>query len=92
MAAVKQAKASVLTINGGSSSIKFALFEAGDSLRRILEGGIERIGLPEARALGLGTASEERNSGQATKAVHVVSLATTANESEIQRTKGLLLC
>jgi acetate kinase len=38
----------VLTINGGSSSIKFALFEAGDSLRRILEGGIERIGLPEA--------------------------------------------
>ena len=38
----------ILTINGGSSSIKFALFEAGDALRRILEGGIERIGLPEA--------------------------------------------
>ncbi|MFZ0759607.1 MAG: acetate/propionate family kinase [Candidatus Sulfotelmatobacter sp.] len=38
----------ILTINGGSSSIKFALFEAGDSLRRILDGGIERIGLPEA--------------------------------------------
>ena len=38
----------ILTINGGSSSIKFALFEAGDSLRRILEGGIERIGLPGA--------------------------------------------
>ncbi len=38
----------VLTINGGSSSIKFALFEAGDSLRRILGGGIERIGRPEA--------------------------------------------
>ncbi len=38
----------ILTINGGSSSIKFALFEAGNSLRRILEGGVERIGLPEA--------------------------------------------
>ena len=38
----------ILTINGGSSSIKFALFEAGDALRRILDGGIERIGLPEA--------------------------------------------
>ncbi|KAA3630235.1 MAG: acetate/propionate family kinase [Proteobacteria bacterium] len=38
----------ILTINGGSSSIKFALFEAGDTLRRILEGGIERIGLPQA--------------------------------------------
>jgi acetate kinase len=44
----KPANASILTINGGSSSIKFALFESGDSLRRILEGGIERIGLPEA--------------------------------------------
>jgi acetate kinase len=38
----------ILTINGGSSSIKFALFDAADSLRRILEGGIERIGLPHA--------------------------------------------
>jgi acetate kinase len=38
----------ILTINGGSSSIKFALFEAGDPLKRILEGGVERIGLPEA--------------------------------------------
>jgi acetate kinase len=44
---VKPANPRILTINGGSSSIKFALFEAGDSLRRILEGGIERIGLPE---------------------------------------------
>ena len=34
----------ILTINGGSSSIKFALFEAGDPLKRILSGGIERIG------------------------------------------------
>jgi acetate kinase len=38
----------ILTINGGSSSIKFALFEAGDSMRRMLEGGLERIGLPDA--------------------------------------------
>jgi acetate kinase len=38
----------VLTINGGSSSIKFALFEAGVTLKRILEGQIERIGLPES--------------------------------------------
>ena len=45
---MKPADPRILTINGGSSSIKFALFEAGDSLRRILDGGIERIGLPEA--------------------------------------------
>ena len=48
MEPAKPASPRILTINGGSSSIKFALFEAGDSLRRILEGGIERIGLPEA--------------------------------------------
>ncbi len=45
---MKPANPRILTINGGSSSIKFALFEAGDSLRRILAGGIERIGLTEA--------------------------------------------
>jgi acetate kinase len=38
----------ILTINGGSSSIKFALFETGEPLRRILAGAIERIGSPEA--------------------------------------------
>ena len=35
----------VLTINGGSSSLKFALFERAASLRRVLSGEIERIGL-----------------------------------------------
>jgi acetate kinase len=45
---MKPANPRILTVNGGSSSIKFALFEAGDPLRRILEGEIERIGLPEA--------------------------------------------
>ena len=38
----------ILTINGGSSSIKFAMFDTGDPLQRILEGGINRIGLPDA--------------------------------------------
>ncbi len=39
----------ILTINGGSSSIKFALFEADRPLRRLVAGAIERIGLPDAR-------------------------------------------
>jgi acetate kinase len=57
---MKPANPHILTINGGSSSIKFALFEAGDSLRRILEGGIERIGLPEVtlRVKGLNQADD----------------------------------
>ena len=36
---------SVLTINGGSSSIRFAVYEAGETLRRRLDGKIDRIGL-----------------------------------------------
>lgn len=45
---MKSANPRILTINGGSSSIKFGLFESGDPLCRILEGGIGRIGLPGA--------------------------------------------
>ena len=36
----------VLTINGGSSSIKFALYQRGDPPKRGLQGKIDRIGLP----------------------------------------------
>lgn len=38
----------ILTINGGSSSIKFAIFETGASLQKIWEGGMERIGMSES--------------------------------------------
>ena len=43
---MKPANPSILTINGGSSSIKFAVFEAGGSLNRILGGSIDKIGVP----------------------------------------------
>ena len=36
---------SVLTINGGSSSIRFALYEGGEPLRRLLDGNVDRVGL-----------------------------------------------
>src|SRR5207247_9299992 len=35
----------VLTINGGSSSIKFALFDQVEPPKRLLTGEVERIGL-----------------------------------------------
>jgi acetate kinase len=41
-------KGRILTVNGGSSSIKFALFEVGAVLRRVLAGKIERIGSPRS--------------------------------------------
>jgi acetate kinase len=37
----------ILTLNGGSSSVKFALFESGAVLKRILSGKVERIGSPD---------------------------------------------
>lgn len=36
---------SPLTINGGSSSIRFSAYEAGETLRRSLDGKVDRIGL-----------------------------------------------
>lgn len=50
----------ILTVNGGSSSIKFALFEVGESLRRVLEGKIERIGLLDATFAVKGSESFSR--------------------------------
>jgi acetate kinase len=38
----------VLTINGGSSSIRFAVFEASQSPRRLLQGKMERVGSDDA--------------------------------------------
>jgi acetate kinase len=42
---VKQDKSYVLAMNGGSSSIKFALYQTGEPLQRRLVGKIDRIGL-----------------------------------------------
>src|SRR5213593_3446408 len=62
----------ILTINGGSSSIKFALYEAaGLSLdgRRsapslpLRSGKIERIGLPDARFVARNAEKKELQSG-----------------------------
>lgn len=42
---MKPAQSSVLAINGGSSSIRFALYEEGEPLRRLLDGKVDRVGL-----------------------------------------------
>jgi acetate kinase len=48
----------ILTVNGGSSSLKFAIFERDCSERagrqRLWSGSIERIGLPDAHATVIG--------------------------------------
>ena len=46
----------ILVINTGSSSVKFALFDAASDLRRLFAGALERIGLPLARFHAMDTA------------------------------------
>ena len=43
---IKQAKECVLAVNGGSSSIKFALYQIDEPPKRWLYGKVDRIGLP----------------------------------------------
>jgi len=71
---MKPANPCILTINGGSSSIKFALFEAGDSFRRILEGGIDRIGLPESTLHVKGVNQADNFSRSVTAPNHTVAV------------------
>lgn len=73
---MKSASPHILTINGGSSSIKFALFEAGETLLRIVQGEIERIGLPEAslRVQGLNPADNFSRSVPATNHTAAVEI------------------
>jgi len=43
---MKPSQTCILTINGGSSSIKFALYQTGEPPERKLYGKVDRIGLP----------------------------------------------
>ena len=52
----------MLTVNAGSSSIKFALFAAKQSLHRRLSGKVERIGLPGTTLTVTDEASDQTQS------------------------------
>ncbi len=64
----------VLTVNGGSSSIKFALFEAVEPLHRILSGRIEGIGLPHGKFAVQSDHAAENFSRTATIADHAAAV------------------
>src|SRR5579862_3402327 len=52
----------ILVINGGSSSIKFALYHAGDSLFQFLGGEVENIGSNNARLNVIDSITNKKNS------------------------------
>jgi len=62
--------AHILTINGGSSSIKFALFESAEPMRRVLAGRIEGIGMPRGQFVVKGAAEAENLSRSITAPDH----------------------
>lgn len=53
---------SLLTINGGSPSIRFALFDVGEPLRRLLDGKVDRIGLSGTNLNFKNAAGQSQNS------------------------------
>ncbi len=87
---MKPAAPRILTINGGSSSIKFALFAASDSLRRILDGGIEWIGLPEATLTVKGSDKADNFSRLVGAANHMVAVVALMDWIE-ERIGGVAL-
>ncbi len=64
----------VLTVNGGSSSIKFALFQAEEGLRRILGGRIEGIGLAEGKFVVKGAGPADSFSKSVVASDHKVAV------------------
>jgi acetate kinase len=52
----------ILAINGGSSSIKFALFKTGNSLKQLFNGAIENIGTQKATLNFSNTIDQQKNS------------------------------
>jgi acetate kinase len=65
----------ILTINGGSSSIKFAMFEASEKLERKLEGKVDRIGLSGTILTFHNAAANDRGSVAVNAAGHQAAAA-----------------
>jgi xylulose-5-phosphate/fructose-6-phosphate phosphoketolase len=87
---MKPATPCVLTINGGSSSIKFALFEADAGFRRILAGQIAGIGLPQGDFTVKGLDPADAFSRPVTAPNHTVAVGVLMDWVEERITRGTL--
>jgi len=67
---MKPANASILTINGGSSSIKFALYQVVKPLERGLYGKVDRIGLSGANLTSHDPAGKQEENHKLAAADH----------------------
>ena len=73
---LKIAQTCVLTINGGSSSIKFALYRIEESPKRLIYGKIDRIGLP-------GTNLTFNDSAQSRQGNHIIEASDHKSAARI---------
>lgn len=87
---MKSSAPRILTVNGGSSSIKFALFEAGVMLQRLLAGSIERIGLPEATFMVKGVAKADDFTRPVTASNHTAAVGILMDWIEERILRGEL--
>ncbi len=87
---MKPANPRILTINGGSSSIKFAMFDAGQTLQRILAGSIERIGLPDAKFVVKSLNKADNFTKSVTAANHTVAVGVLMDWIEERIRRGEL--
>lgn len=70
---MKKPSTNILTINGGSSSIKFALYRTGELLK-IIHGSVDRIGLPGTN-LTFGDSTEKQKDSLALESFDTGSAA-----------------
>jgi acetate kinase len=77
----------VLTINGGSSSLKFAVFRVATTPERVLSGRVERIGAGEARLCVRGAADQVVDDRAVTAADQTAAVALVIEQ--IDKTPGL---
>lgn len=80
----------VLALNGGSSSIKFALFEARDPRKRILAGEIARIGLPDATLRVTGAAPADNISRAVAASDHAAAADVAVEWIKLRAGDGLI--
>ena len=74
----------VLAINGGSSSIRFAVYEAGDTPRRRLDGKIDRIGLSGTTLIVNGAAGKPQAACRCAAADHRAAVGVLLDWLEAQ--------
>src|SRR5712692_8012967 len=76
MATGQQSDSHILTVNAGSSSLKFALFRCAALLFRVFAGKFERIGLPEGSVTVRDVAANEEETRSFCAANHIACVPT----------------